>query len=85
MNNHENSRTTVHNRESIVRCVINESVRPADVVRDLDMSVCTIQKWLRRHSMGQLKQFDPKDPVRRYERAVPSDLLHLETRKTGQI
>ena len=49
MNNHKNSRTTVHNREIIVGCMINENVRPADVARDLDISVRTVRKWLRRH------------------------------------
>ena len=48
MNNHKNSRTTVHNRETIVRRVIHENVRPADVVRYLDISVRTVYKWLRR-------------------------------------
>ena len=42
MNNPKNSRTTVHNRETIVRCVINENVRPADVARDLDLSVRSV-------------------------------------------
>ena len=49
MNNHKNSRTTVHNRETIVRCVIQENVRPSDVARDLDIGVRTVHKWLRRH------------------------------------
>ena len=49
MNNHKNRRTTVHSRETIVRCVINENVRPTDVARGIDISVRTIHKWIRCH------------------------------------
>ena len=49
MNNHKNSRTTVHIRETIVRRMINENVRTADVTRDFDISMRTVHKWLRRH------------------------------------
>ena len=31
--------------------------------------------------MGKLTQFDPKEPVRRFERAAPGELLHLDIKK----
>ena len=49
MNNHKNSRTTVHIREIIVKCLIHENVRPADAARAFGISVSTVHKWLRRH------------------------------------
>ena len=49
MNNHKNSKTTVHIREINVKCVIHENVCPADVARAFCISVRTVHKWLRRH------------------------------------
>ena len=49
MNNYKNSRTTVSNQEFTVAPVVKENARPADVARDLDISVRTVHKWLRHH------------------------------------
>ena len=49
MNNHKNSRTTVHIREIIIKRMIHENVRSADVARDLEICVRRIHKWFSRH------------------------------------
>ena len=147
MNNHKNSRTTVHIREIIVKRVTHENVCPADVARAIGISVRTVHKWLRRHRdegsaglenrssaattlrhklpteweevimylrrsfrmtacciaerlklarstvaavlnrhrMGKLKYLTPKEPVRRFERATPGDLLHLDIKKLAKF
>ena len=47
MSNHKNSRTTVYNRKVIVKCVINENARPADVANDFGISAQTVHKGFR--------------------------------------
>ena len=49
MNNHKNSRTTVHIREIIVERLIHENVCQADVARAFGISVRTVHNGLRRH------------------------------------
>ena len=38
-----------------------------------------------RHHMGKLKQLDPKELVRRFERAAPGELLHLDIKKLTEF
>jgi len=45
----------------------------------------TVSRWLNRQGLGRLKDLEPKPPVRRYERAHPGELLHLDTKKLARI
>src|SRR5262245_7829501 len=40
---------------------------------------------LRRHGVHRLKLLDPDEPVTRYEKDLPGELLHLDTKKLGRI
>lgn len=48
MNNHQNARLTVHGRVLLVRRVIEEGLRPAEVAQAMGVSTRTVYKWLRR-------------------------------------
>lgn len=56
-----------------------------EIAQKLSMSPSTVARWLRRHGMGRLESLEPKPPVRRYERARPGELLHLDTKKLARI
>ena len=46
----------------------------------------TIYAVLRRLGLARLRYFDPPRPrFRRYERPVPGDLIHIDTKKLGRI
>lgn len=45
----------------------------------------TVGAVLRRLGLGRLSALDPKPPVVRYERAMPGEILHLDTKKLGRI
>lgn len=52
----------------------------------LRMARSTIYAVLRRLGLQRLRFFDPPRPrYRRYERAVPGDLVHIDTKKLGKI
>ena len=38
----------------------------------------TVSRVLKRHGLGQLKSLEPKEPIRRYEKEQPGQLLHLD-------
>lgn len=48
-------------------------------------SHATVSKYLRQHRLSRAQDLDPKEPARRYERAAPGELLHLDTKKLGRI
>lgn len=35
--------------------------------------------------LSRLKSLDPVEPIRRYERATPGELLHIDTKRLGCI
>ena len=45
----------------------------------------TVSRILRREGLGRLASLEPKQPVLRYERKRPGELLHLDTKKLGRI
>jgi transposase InsO family protein len=48
-------------------------------------SHATVSKHLRRHRLSRARDLDPKEPARRYERASPGELIHLDVKKLGRI
>ena len=52
----------------------------------LGMARSTIYAVLRRLGLGHRRVFRlPRPPVRRYERALPGDLIHVDTKKLGRL
>ena len=45
----------------------------------------TVGAILRRCGLGRLRNLEERVPVRRYERKSPGELIHLDTKKLGQI
>jgi transposase InsO family protein len=56
-----------------------------EIARKLRMPRSTVSAVLKRHGMGRLRDLAPAEPVVRYERAAPGDLLHLDVKKLGRI
>jgi transposase InsO family protein len=44
-----------------------------------------VARWLTRVGLGRLSQLDPPEPVRRYQRERPGELLHLDIKKLGRF
>lgn len=45
----------------------------------------TVSRWLRRERLGRLAQVDPREPVHRYQRERPGELIHLDIKKPGRF
>ena len=48
-------------------------------------SVATVSRVLSALGLSSLKALDPTQPVVRYERCTPGEMLHLDTKKLGRI
>lgn len=55
------------------------------IARQLRMPRSTVSAVLRRRGLARLSQLEPKPPVHRYERQLPGELVHLDTKKLGRI
>ena len=73
MNNHKSSRITVQIREIIVKRVIHENMRPADVARALGISVRIVRKWLRCHHSEKSASLEIRSSTANSTETVPDE------------
>lgn len=45
----------------------------------------TVGRWLARSGLGRLPRLAPPEPIRRYEKEHPGELVHLDIKKLGRI
>jgi transposase InsO family protein len=55
------------------------------IAADLRISPATVSRILRRLGLNKLSALDPAEPVRRYEREHPGELIHIDIKKLGKI
>jgi transposase InsO family protein len=55
------------------------------IARELGISPATVSRILRRRGLNKLSALEPAEPVRRYEREKPGELIHLDIKKLGRI
>ena len=62
-----------------------ERLTAPQIARRLKMGRSTVSKHLKAAGLGKLKDLDPGEPVRRYERAEAGELIHIDIKKLGRI
>ena len=55
------------------------------IARRLGVPRATVSRILRRQGLGRLPPLTPRAPIRRYERAAPGELLHVDIKSLGRI
>ena len=56
-----------------------------EIAQKLRMPRSTVAAILRRAGLSRLRFLEPPEPVVRYEREAPGDLIHLDIKKLGRI
>jgi transposase InsO family protein len=51
----------------------------------LKVSPATVSRVLKRLGLNKLSALEPAEPVRRYERQTPGELIHIDIKKLGKI
>lgn len=55
------------------------------IAAETGASLASVSRYLRRIGLARLKSLDPVEPIVRYERAAPGELLHIDTKRLGRI
>jgi transposase InsO family protein len=55
------------------------------IAAEVGVSPATVSRILRRLGLNRLSSLEPAEPVRRYERERPGELIHLDIKKLGRI
>jgi transposase InsO family protein len=56
-----------------------------EIAELLEMATSTVSAVLRRIGLGKLSRLGTEEPVRRYERSRPGELIHIDVKKLGRI
>ncbi len=57
----------------------------AHIAARTGVSPATVSRVLRRAGLSRLRDLEPAEPVRRYERDHPGDLIHLDIKRLGRF
>jgi transposase InsO family protein len=55
------------------------------IALETGVSPATVSRVLKRLGLSRLRDLDPAEPVRRYERAAPGELIHIDIKKLGRF
>ena len=55
------------------------------IARDQASSMATVSRYVKRIGLSRLKSLEPVQAVVRYERELPGELLHIDTKRLGRI
>ncbi|MES2144627.1 MAG: helix-turn-helix domain-containing protein [Pseudomonadota bacterium] len=57
----------------------------ASIAAKLGLARSTVSRWIGRAGLGRLALINPPEPVRRYQRERPGELIHLDIKKLGRF
>ena len=55
------------------------------IAAELHISSATVSRILRRLGLNRIAALEPAEPVRRYEREKPGEMIHIDIKKLGRI
>src|SRR5882672_12445535 len=55
------------------------------IAANLAVSPATVSRILRRLGLNRMRDMEPAEPVRRYEREHPGELIHIDIKKLGKF
>jgi transposase InsO family protein len=56
-----------------------------EIAETLEVATSTVSAVLKRIGLGRLSQLEPPEPIRRYEKRRPGELIHIDVKKLGRI
>jgi transposase/ribosomal protein L30/L7E len=55
------------------------------IAAEVGVSAATVSRILKRLGLNRLAALEPAEPVRRYERAAPGEIIHIDIKKLGKF
>jgi transposase InsO family protein len=78
-------RPTPVGTQAAIMALRRQRLTGAQIARDLAVSPATVSRVLRRHGLSRIRDLEPPEPVRRYEREQPGELIHIDIKKLGRF
>jgi transposase InsO family protein len=77
--------TTPADRVEAIAALRRLRLTGPEIAEILEMATSTVSAVLKRIGLGKLSRLEPEEPVRRYERSRPGELIHIDVKKLGRI
>ena len=55
------------------------------IAMEVGVSPATVSRVLKRAGLSRLRDIEPAEPIRRYEREKPGDMIHIDIKKLGRF
>ncbi len=78
-------RKTPADRVSAICQLRQHRLTGAEIAERLSMPLSTVSAVLLREGVGKRSRLEPPEPVNRYERKAPGELIHIDIKKLGRI
>ena len=74
----------------LVACTRVEALRRqrhtgAQIAAEVGVSPASVSRILKRLGLNRLSALEPVEPIRRYERAAPGEIIHIDIKKLGKF
>jgi transposase InsO family protein len=76
---------TAPDRVSAICALRQLRLTGAEISERLGMPLSTVSAVLLREGLGKRSRLEPPEPVNRYERSSPGELIHIDVKKLGRI
>ena len=75
---------------ALATCTVIEALRRQrhtgkQIAAEVGVSPATVSRVLRRLGLNRIRDLEPAEPVRRYERATPGEMIHIDIKKLGRF
>ena len=70
--------------EEVLRLRKRRATGP-QIASRVGLSTATVARILARHGLSRLKSLEPREPIVRYQRDRPGELIHVDIKKLGRI
>ena len=77
--------TTPADRVAAICALRRLRLTAAEIAEALQMPLSTVSAVLKREGLGKRSRLEPVEPVCRYERSTPGELIHIDIKKLGRI
>jgi transposase InsO family protein len=77
--------TTAPERVEAITALRRLRLTGPEIAETLEMATSTVSAVLKRIGLGKLSRLEPAEPIRRYEKQRPGELIHIDVKKLGRI
>jgi transposase InsO family protein len=77
-------------RTPVTTCTAVEALRRQrhtgkQIAAEVEVSPATVSRILRRLGLNRMRDLEPAEPVHRYEREAPGEMIHIDIKKLGRF